>query len=110
MACFEIRPDGTVAPWLTLDRHLLVLRGLWEHRPAERFGAITEPVLFLPARGGGSDERQAAKRTAIDEAVALLPDGRVEWLDGDHDLHAQHPETVATLLRTLAPAENREVV
>lgn len=110
LACFEVRADRTVAPWLTLDRHLLVLRGLWEHRPAARFPAITDPVLFVPARGNGSDEWLTAKKASLDTAVAALPDGRVEWLDGDHDLHAQHPDAVAGLLRTLAPAEDRKVV
>lgn len=110
MACFEVRADGTVAPWLTLERHLLVLRGLWEHRPDERFPRIEDPVLFVPARGGGSDEWLAAKQAALDDAVTTLRDARVEWLDGDHDLHAQHPDAVTELLRTLAPAEDREVV
>ncbi|MDE0804836.1 MAG: alpha/beta hydrolase [Acidimicrobiales bacterium] len=110
MACFEVRADGTVAPWLTLARHLLVLRGLWDHRPAERFGAIQDPVLFIPAGGRGSDEWMATKRAALDEAISSLGAGRVEWIDGDHDLHAQHPDQVATLLRTLAPIQDREVV
>ena len=32
--------DGTIAPWLTYDRHLAVLRGLWEHHPAARYRAV----------------------------------------------------------------------
>ncbi len=92
LACFEVRDDGTVAPWLTLDRHLLVLRGLWEHRPTERFPLIEEPALFLFAGDPG--------RRAVD--LSGLADVRVEWIDGDHDLHAQHPVRVAGLLRTLA--------
>lgn len=107
LACFEVRDDATVAPWLTLERHLLVLRGLWEHRPAERFGRIADPVLFVPATGGGGmdDEWTAAKRSSIDDALGALDDGRVEWVEGDHDLHAQHPDRVAALLRTLVVDE-----
>ena len=52
LANFEVRPDGTIAPWLTYDRHLLVLRGLWDHHPSERFPAIDVPVLLLPADSG----------------------------------------------------------
>ena len=33
LANFEVLGDGTVTPWLTFERHLQVLRGLWEHRP-----------------------------------------------------------------------------
>ena len=100
LACFERRDDGTVAPWLTLDRHLHVLRGLWDHRPAERLPLVHEPVLFLvadgPQRDGGDDERRAFERVAH-----LAPGARVEWLVGDHDLHAQQPSRVAALVRTL---------
>lgn len=94
LACFEVRDDGTVAPWLTLERHLLVLRGLWEHRPLERLPLVEEPVLFIPA----SD-------APLDDALSLLAEGRVEPIDGDHDLHAQHPGQVAALLRTLVVTE-----
>ena len=33
MANMEHLPDGTIKPWLTLERHMMVLRGLWEHKP-----------------------------------------------------------------------------
>lgn len=110
LACFEVRDDGTVAPWLTLDRHLLVLRGLWDHRPADRFPLVTEPVLFLPAAGAWAPDEAwtTAKQVATDAAVAALADGRVEWVEGEHDLHAQHPVRVAQLLRTLVDHETEE--
>ncbi len=93
LACFEVRDDGTVAPWLTLEHHLAVLRGLWEHRPRHRFPLVEDPVLLVLA-GQPDPDREAA--------VAALPDVRVEWMAGDHDLHAQHPVRIAELLRTLA--------
>lgn len=102
LACFEVREDGTIAPWLTLERHLLVLRGLWEHRPSQRYPLVQEAVLLLGAGPGpdhaGDDAWQAAKARGLAEAQAALPRGRVEWMLGDHDLHAQHPEQVAELL------------
>lgn len=105
LACFEVRDDGTVAPWLTLDRHLHVLRGLWEHRPLERLPLIREPVLFIPAGGSGSSAWNEAERASLNQAVVAMRDGRVTWIDGDHDLHAQHPVQVAALLRTLVETE-----
>jgi pimeloyl-ACP methyl ester carboxylesterase len=101
LASFEVRGDGTIAPWLTLDRHLLVLRGLWEHRPSQRYARIQEPVLLLAAETGDGD-RHDAKVRAHDAAMAALPDARVEWMVGHHDLHAQHPERVADVLRRFA--------
>lgn len=89
LANWEVRGDGTVAPWLTLDRHLRVLRGLFEHHPSARYPQIEVPVLLIPVAGGHG---------ATDEAVGLLRRGRIRPMEGDHDLHAQHPERVAALL------------
>ena len=88
----DVRADGTVAPWLTIERHLAVLRGLWEHRPIEVLRTISVPVLLVGAEPGADLRR----------AEAVGPHVRVERMTGDHDLHAQHPVQVAALLRTLA--------
>lgn len=96
LACFEVRDDGTVAPWLDLEHHLLVLRGLWEHHPHERLALVREPMLFLLA-GDGSSRMHAG----LEDTVAGLDGVRVEWMVGDHDLHAQHPDTVAERVATL---------
>jgi pimeloyl-ACP methyl ester carboxylesterase len=45
MANFEHLPDGTIRPWLTLERHLMVLRGLWEHKPTHIYKDIAVPVM-----------------------------------------------------------------
>ena len=83
LANFEVQADGTVAPWLTLDRHLQILRGLWEHRPSDRFPELQVPALLVPAG--------AARAPAI-AGVEVVP------MEGDHDLHAQHPVEIADLL------------
>jgi pimeloyl-ACP methyl ester carboxylesterase len=73
LANFDVFDDGTVAPWLTRERHMLILRELWEHRPSEvRAGvdALDIPVLVISAREIGAD----------------------------HDVHAQKPELVARKL------------
>lgn len=91
---FEVLADGTIAPWLTYDRHIAVLRGLWEHRPSEIYGAVETPVLLVPADTGPSD-RTAQKRDGVATALAALPHARERWFTGDHDLHAQHPVELA---------------
>lgn len=101
LACFEVRADGTIAPWLTRPRHLLVLRGLWEHRPMLRFPTISDPVLLLGADTPGAAEWTAEKRRSLDAAAEIGPTVTVEWMAGDHDLHAQHPVQIAERLRTL---------
>ena len=100
LANFEVRANGTIRPWLSRSNHMQILRSLWEHRPSERFGSISDPVLFIPARdrNGG----RVASQESLDDAVSRLADGRVQWMEGDHDLHAQHPAAVADALTTLS--------
>jgi pimeloyl-ACP methyl ester carboxylesterase len=101
MANFEVRPDGTIAPWLTFERHMAVLRGLWEHRPATRYGSVHVPALLVPA-DTGERERVARKREDVAMALATLPAAEVRWVVGDHDIHAQHPSELAVMLEELA--------
>jgi pimeloyl-ACP methyl ester carboxylesterase len=103
LANFEVLRDGTVRPWLTLDRHLKVLRGLWEHTPRDRYAGIGVPVLLMPADGGPHDPMALRKRREVEEAAGALPDALVRWFSpADHDVHAQHPGLVAEALRGLA--------
>lgn len=97
---FEIRPDGTIAPWLTFDRHIEVLRGLWEHHPAERYASLTAPVLLVPV-GGGEDDRTRRRHRQVDEAATEIPNARVRWFNGDHDIHAQQPRELSGVLHDL---------
>ena len=97
LANFEVRPDGTVAPWLTLPRHMAILRALWEQRPLETLAAVPVPVLLLGAVSGNA-AAGATARASLDRAEAVLRRGRVVEMAGDHDLHAQHPAAVAALL------------
>ncbi len=87
MANCEVRADGTVRPWLSRDRHMRILRALWEHRPMERLPVGVPTTLLFAARA------------EADRARSLERGLRVEWLDGDHDLHVQQPDRVADLIR-----------
>ena len=98
MANFEVRDDGTIAPWLTFERHLTVLRGLWEHRPSEAYPGVRVPALLIPA-DTGDVSWTTSKRQAVDDAVRALPNGRAHWFSpAHHDVHAQQPVAVAALL------------
>lgn len=101
LANFELRADGTIAPWLTYERHIEVLRGMWAYCPTERYAGIEVPTLLLPVEGGDAGAL-ARKRVAVEQAGAALRRSAVRWFVGDHDIHAQHPEAVADLLLELA--------
>jgi pimeloyl-ACP methyl ester carboxylesterase len=101
LANFERRDDGTIAPWLTFERHLEVLRGLWEHDPSDRFASIEAPVLFIVAEERAS--WTASKRAGVELALARLARGSAAFFaDAHHDVHAQHPEAVGTLIHDAA--------
>ncbi len=100
LANFEVRPDGTVAPWLTYERHIEVLHGMWEHRPSQRYAQVAAPVVLVPAVSG-DETRAGMQRAAVDRALATLPNARVRWFQGDHDIHAQHPIELADVMCNL---------
>ena len=58
------------------------------------------PVLLAPADGGETD-RLRRKRRDVDTAAAIIPNARVRWFAGDHDIHAQHPAELADVMHTM---------
>lgn len=90
--------DGTIRPHLTFERHLVVLRGLWEHMPTQLWENIQVPVLFTPA-SRNNDEHTVVKKDQIEHALRAVPTARVEWFTpADHDLHAQFPDRFAAVV------------
>lgn len=102
LANFEVRDDGTIAPWLTFDRHMVVLRGLWEHQPSTRYPDVQVPTLLIGADTGDVAWSES-KHDAVDHAIAALPVGRAVWFKpAHHDVHAQQPDAVGDLLHRAA--------
>jgi pimeloyl-ACP methyl ester carboxylesterase len=96
--CFRARADGTIEARLARDRHLSILRSLWEYRPSTRWATLKTPTILMLA-DAGDEARTSAKRRA--EAVALGAGGRLRsiWFSpGHHDLHLEFPERVGDVL------------
>lgn len=92
---FETLPDGTIRPWLTLDRHMKILRALWEHRPSQLYPRIEEPVCITPA-DTGDREWSEHKRERVALAVDHLRRCRVRWFpETAHDIHVHRPQELA---------------
>lgn len=104
LACFEVRPDKTVAPWLTLERHLEVLHGLWSLDCPALWARQSVPVLLVGAER--PDLRtKTTRHHDMERCQAVLAEhtmSMVVWMSGDHDLHAQQPEPVARLIHDWA--------
>ncbi len=101
---FQVLADGTVTPWLTRERHMTILRQLWEHRPSEVYQRIQAPVLLQSAEPVGEDPaRTELRRASVQGAVEAIAQATVEWFrPADHDLHAQHPDRCARSMADFA--------
>lgn len=76
--------NGLVYPRLKLDQHLQILAAMYEHDPRKAL-ASTLPSSLLVLAGG-------------DSSFPNPGFGRVEHIDGDHDLHLHHPKRIASLI------------
>lgn len=98
LANFETLADGTVSPWLTLPRHMTILRAMWNQRPAHLYSRVVDPVLVCVAQDPKNPDWMAVKA----KQVAVLQNGltqvEVQWYDNtDHDIHVHRPKALATL-------------
>lgn len=103
MANFEVLADGTVRPWLRREHHREIVRSLYDDDPEQLYPDVPVPVLLVPAVADPPTDYDITKREAVEAALALLPDGQIEWYVGaDHDLHVQQPDRLAGDLCRLA--------
>lgn len=107
LANVETLPDGTIRPWLSRPNHMRILRHLWEHRPRELYARVQVPALLVMAEDRSAPRWMGGKRQEVAAALKELPGARVEWIEGDHDLHAQYPERVAGLIHEVAQSADR---
>lgn len=104
LANLEVLPDGTARPWLSRAHHMTILRHMWDHHPSRRWPELSQPVLILAAEdpSGPGGRFDAGKRDEVDRAALILRRAQVRWIPGDHDLHAQYPGEVASLIHDTA--------
>lgn len=104
LANFEISPDELIYPRLSLERHLQILRSIWEYQTYERFGQVRCPVLAVPTSPPGPlDENEQTyldlKRQGISKAQASIGELQVRWMeDTVHDIPLQRPTELAGLI------------
>lgn len=97
----EPDPDGgELRPRLHVDRHMQIAHALWARDPDTLLRAQRQPVLLVPAAGGGP--LRVAKERAVAQSLAALGErGSVQWVDGEHDLPVQRPAEVAAAVSHL---------
>jgi pimeloyl-ACP methyl ester carboxylesterase len=107
LSVMRIRPDGTIAPYLSRANHLRILRAIWEQDPLELYPRLRVPVLAVVASGSndpaqrGSQERKRASAEAVRHAATRVP-VRITWIEGIHDVPLQHPDRLARRIERFA--------
>jgi pimeloyl-ACP methyl ester carboxylesterase len=100
MGNFELREDDTIAPWLSFERHMMILRAIYSYHPAELLPQVRCPALIMPCVRETDAAMAQRKRDAVARVAPLLKDARTVWFeDSIHDVPLQRPDLVA---RTIA--------
>ncbi|HEX9037513.1 MAG TPA: alpha/beta hydrolase [Ktedonobacterales bacterium] len=106
----ELRPDQTVAPRLSFENHMKILRAMWDADADTLFPAVHAPTRYILAEGasvGGATEAAqdgflAAKRRGAAQArdrMSSAPSVEVIWLPATvHDIPLQRPAELARLM------------
>jgi pimeloyl-ACP methyl ester carboxylesterase len=106
-AIMQILPDGTVRARLPRDKHMRILRSMWDADTSSLFAALRCPTLALLARrtpvddeGRRMEELRVGMAERLRQAQPLL---RVRWLDDTiHDVPLQRPALLAEAITDLA--------
>ncbi|HEY7127458.1 MAG TPA: alpha/beta hydrolase [Ktedonobacterales bacterium] len=103
----QLRPDGTVAPRLSLANHLQILEAMWDQPTLSLYDRITCPILIICPEQEPTDDRTRqflqVKREGIAKLLDQHPGIRVEYLENTiHDVPLQRPALLADLIEGLA--------
>jgi pimeloyl-ACP methyl ester carboxylesterase len=112
LANFEITEDAAgverIAPHLSFERHLEIVRLIWEFPTFDRLAQVQCPILMLPCRQGPLPADDF-KLTALAAAQAAALAAEIIWLnDTIHDAPLQRPERVAAEIVTFARTQTTD--
>lgn len=105
LANFEIQSDNTIRPRLSYERHMQILRALWEMRPRALYPLIKCPALLLPAEMATDENyaRRAQRRAQIQNAAREIPNNQLVWFRNTvHDIPLQRPRKLANAISRFA--------
>jgi len=104
LANFEIGADETLAPRLSFEHHMQIVRAMWEFKTFEylqRLRCPVEAVLAEPPPGRSQLEEEflSRKREGAARAREIQPRLRVHWLEETlHDIPLHRPGELANLI------------
>jgi pimeloyl-ACP methyl ester carboxylesterase len=104
MGNFEISQDERIYPRLAFDRHMRIVRSIWDFKTYDYFARVRCPVLMIPARlkeplSRPDEAYLQAKERGIAIARKAIRKLRVEWMpDTIHDIPLQRPGELVDLI------------
>jgi pimeloyl-ACP methyl ester carboxylesterase len=109
LANFTISEDERIAPHLSYEHHMQIVRAMWEFQAYEKFARVGCSVLAVPVRPASPmDEGQARFLGLKEGGIAYLLEtypGKlsVHWMeDSVHDVPLQRPEALSRLILEFA--------
>jgi pimeloyl-ACP methyl ester carboxylesterase len=108
-----VEVDGGLAPTLSAEVRLQVLRNLFDAQPELLFAQVEGPILLAMAGQlwpGAPADFAERRRRSVDEVVELRPDAQARWYESRHDVPLIRPaELAADVERTAIAAEFRSL-
>ena len=99
LAQFDVFPDETIAPRLSFERHMEIVRAIWDYHPTALLSSVRCPLLMLPCVRDPASDWVERKRAAIAEVERTVPGAKTIWLtDAIHDVPLQQPERLADVI------------
>jgi len=108
LADFEVDDQERITPRLTYERHMRILRAIWDFKTYTRFSQVRCPVLMVPARPPGPHSEfelnwVATKQRGVALAQQNIKNLQVAWMDDTiHDIPLQRPAELANLIDDFA--------
>jgi pimeloyl-ACP methyl ester carboxylesterase len=92
MGNYETLEDGTIRPWLTLERHMAIVRAIWDEPPSAIYDSVKAPVLVALADDGDEERRRSRQETAVSAAARWRRTEIKRFEGAPHDIHVDQPE------------------
>jgi pimeloyl-ACP methyl ester carboxylesterase len=108
LANFEINQDERIYPRLTFERHMQIVRSIWDFKTYDYFARLRCPALLIPARpkephNPPDQAYLQAKQRGVIRAQMEIKDVHVAWMaDTIHDVPLQRPGELADLIADFA--------
>src|SRR5262249_28322760 len=91
-------PAGSLAPTLTAEVRVQILRDLYGFEPELLFAGVEGPILLAMAGQlwpGAPQEFVERRRRSVEEVRELRPDAQVRWYESRHDVPLIRPAELA---------------